>query len=122
MTGEPRPEVILEFLFDQGNLLIAIRNIGSLPALAVRTELEPAFKGLGGTQDFAELEVFQNIAFLGPQREICFLLDSSAAYFARREPTAVTARLTYADESGQKFETRIRHNLEIFRSLPYLAR
>lgn len=119
---DARPEVIFEVLFEEGNLFLALRNIGARPALSVRTQLKPAFKGLGGAEDYTRMPVFRNIEFLGPGREIRMLLDAAGAYFARDEPTAIAAVLTYADDAGQKYETRVRHDLEIYRSLPYLVR
>ena len=49
------------------------------------------------------------------------MLDSSAAYFARGEPTTINTTVSYRDRDGRRHRTAIEHNLEIYRDLPYLA-
>ena len=115
----PRPEIILDFDFDDGALFISLQNIGTRPAHDVRTELNPSIRGLGGRQVISELPVFRGIAFFPAGKQIRFLLDSAAAYFGRGEPLRVTAHIKYSDDLGNNFDTVIQHDLEIYRSLPY---
>ena len=119
---EPRPDVIVDFLFEDGMLFVAVQNIGPEPALRVHVAFEPSFKGLGGTAAIAELPLFRNIEFLAPARSIRTLLDSSAAYFARQEPERITAAITYSDRSGQKFSSKILHDLAIYRDIAFIAK
>ena len=121
-ADNPRPEVILDIDFVDGLLFVSLRNIGARPAYAVKTSLSPPFKGLGGSQEFNGLAIFEGIEFFAPAKEIRFLLDSASAYFARREPVAITAQLTYRDDQGTEFQAVIKHNLEIYRSLAYVVR
>jgi|SRR5215813_807848 len=114
-----RPEIILDFDFDDGALFISLRNIGARPAHDVRTELKPPIRGLGGRQPMAELPLFRGIAFFPAGKQIRFLLDSGAAYFGRGEPLRVAAHIKYADDQGNHFDTVIQHDLEIYLSLPY---
>jgi len=123
--GDPgvlRPEIIFDIDFVNGLLFISLRNIGVRPAYSVKTRLSPSFKGLDGTQEFNGLPIFDNIEFFAPAKEIRFLLDSASAYFARQEPVAIAAQLSYRDDQGSEFQSVIRHNLEIYRSLAYLVR
>lgn len=120
--GGPRPEIILDFDYEDGALFVSLRNIGGRPAHEVRTMLEPPIRGLGGNRQLAELPVFRGIPFFAPGKQIRFLLDSSALYFGRGEPTVLTARIMYCDNQGNNFETVIRHDLEIYRSLAYRVR
>jgi hypothetical protein len=117
-----RPDMILDVEFEDGAFFILLRNIGERPALQVRTTLEPAIHGLGGRQALAELPLFREIPFFAPGKQVKFLLDSSALYFSRREPTRFTARIAYVDDKGGKFENVIQHDLEIYRSLAYRVR
>src|SRR4029453_7441962 len=110
---EPRPDVIVDFVFEDGVLFVAVQNIGSVPAVRVQVAFDPPFKGLGGTVAIPELPLFRNIEFLAPSRSIRTLLDSSAAYFARQEPERITATTTYSDRAGQKFSCIIVHDLAI---------
>ena len=118
----PRPDVIVDFLFEDGMLFVAVQNIGSEPALRVHVAFDPAFKGLGGTASIPELPLFRNIEFLAPARSIRTLLDSSAAYFARQEPEQITVTTSYADRKGHKFSCKIRHDLSIYRDLAFISK
>lgn len=116
---DPRPDVIVDFVFEDGFLFLAITNIGSRPAERVHVDFDPEFKGLGGTQPISELPLFRNIEFLAPSRSIRTLLDSSAAYFSRGEPEQITATISFSDSSGQKFCVTIRHDLGIYRDIAF---
>jgi hypothetical protein len=114
------PEVILEFLFDKGVLSLSVRNIGARAARKVAVAFDRSFTGLGGSRDISSLPLFRNIEFLGPAREIVTLLDTSASYFMRKQPTKIAARVSYLDADDRKYETTIEHDLEIFRELTWV--
>jgi hypothetical protein len=118
---EPRPDVIVDFVFDHGMLFLSVENIGSQPAQQVRIVFEPSFKGMGGTVSIPDLPLFRNIEFLAPSKAIRTLLDSSGAYFAREEPQRITATIQYHDRSGQAFSSTIVHDLGIYRDISYLT-
>src|SRR5580765_3290236 len=118
----PRPDVIVDCLFEDGRLFVVVQNIGSQPALRVHVAFDPPFKGLGGTASIPELPLFRNIEFLAPSRSICTLLDSSAAYFARQEPEQITATASYSDRSGQKFSSTMLHDLAIYRDIAFIQK
>ena len=120
-TVRRRPDVILEFLFDRGILLLAIRNIGDRPAIATSVKFDKKIVGLGGLKDISTLPVFQRVEFLGPGREIVVFVDQSHSYFARKQPTKISARISYSDSEKQKYDVTINHDLEIYRDLPYLT-
>jgi hypothetical protein len=115
-----RPEVIVEFLFDSGVFHIAVKNIGDRPAVGISIKFNKKIFGLGGRKEISALPLFRNIEFLGPQREIVTLLDTSHSYFARKQPAKMSARIAYSDSAKQKYEATINHDLEIYRELAYL--
>lgn len=115
-----RPEVIVEILFDQGLLFISVNNIGNRPALGVAVKFSRKIVGLDGRKDISALALFRNIEFLGPGREIVTFLDTCSSYFARKQPTRISARVSYADPEKRKYEVTINHDLEIYRELAYL--
>jgi hypothetical protein len=117
-----RPEVVLDVVFEDGLLFLAVANIGDAPALGVACKFGTELYGLGGRHEVSKLRLFEHIAFLGPGREIRTLLDSSAAYFARGEPTEVSVTTTYADSAGRSYETVVEHDLEIYRDLAYIPK
>jgi hypothetical protein len=117
----PRPRVIVDFIFDEGVLFVAVDNIGERPALEVSVRFQPAFCGAGGVSVPA-LPLFRNIEFLAPRKSIRTILDSSAEYFGRGEPTRIEARIAYSDAGGNRYADTIRHDLEIYRDIAYLVR
>jgi hypothetical protein len=120
MAQDPRPEVIVEFLFADGLFHIAVRNIGDKPALKISIRFDKKIIG-AGKKEISALALFRNIEFLGPQREIVAFVDQSSSYFLGRQPTAILAKLSYRDAQQNKFEETVSHDLEIYRELPYLS-
>jgi len=116
-----RPEVIVEFLFDRGILSISLRNIGTRAAKKVTVSFDRSFTGFGGSKEVSSLSVFRNLEFLGPAREIVTLLDTSASYFARNQPTRISARLSYLDAEDRKYAATIDHDLEVYRDLTWVS-
>jgi hypothetical protein len=119
---EPRPDVIVDIIFEDGLLFVVVANIGSQPAQRVRVVFDPPFNGLGGAACITELPLFRNIEFLAPSRSIRTFLDSTTAYFARGEPEQIAATITYYDRSGQEFCCTIRHDLAIYRDLTFVPK
>ena len=115
------PDVILEFLFEHGMLYISVRNIGAKPAVNVAIKFNKKLVGLNGTKEVSALALFRNIEFLGPGREIVSLLDSSSSYFSRKQPTRISALITYRDLEKRSYELTIKHDLEIYRELPFVS-
>ena len=116
-----RPDVVLEFLFNRGVLFISVRNIGARPATKVSVKFNKKIIGLGGRKEISALPLFKNIEFLGPAREIVTLLDTTGSYFQRKQPTKLAAQISYQDPERRKYETTIKHDLEIYRDLSYVV-
>jgi len=121
-TGCGKPEVIVEFLFEHGLFHISVNNIGERPAIGVQVKFNKKILGLNGTKEISALPLFKNIEFLGPKREILTLIDTSSSYFQRKQPSRISARVSYRDSEGRKYECTISHDLEIYRDLPYLLK
>ena len=119
---EPLPDVIVDFIFEDGLLFVAVTNIGSQPAQRVHVGFDPSFKGLGGTASIPHLALFRNIEFLAPSRSIRTLLDSSAAYFGRQEPERISVTVSYSDRSGREFGCTINHDLAIYRDITFVSK
>jgi hypothetical protein len=116
------PEVIVDFVFEDGLLFVCVRNIGSRPAYRISTRFDKPFRGLHGTREVSELRLFRNVEFLAPGREIRAFLDTSAAYFRRREPTKLAAVVSYKTADGERHEHTIKHDLGVYRELGYVER
>jgi hypothetical protein len=117
-----RPEVIVDFVFEDGLFFVSVKNIGERPAVKVSVKFDQKFYGVEGTKEISALPLFRNIEFLAPQREIVAFLDRSEAYFGRQEPTKIAVKVSYRDSRGNKYEAAIRHDLEIYRELGYVRR
>lgn len=115
-----KPVVIVDFVFDQGLLYIAIKNIGKLPAYRVSIQFDKEFRGVAGEKKISDLALFKCIEFLPPQKEIKTFLDSSAAYFDRKEPEKISTQITYQDSQQQRYVNKISHNLEIYKDIGYV--
>ncbi len=118
--SDPELQVIVDFEFERGLLFVGVRNLGDRPALDVKIEFDKAFTGLGGSREANRLALFRRLRFLAPRKEIRTLLDSSAAYFARKEPTLLTATVSYRTAAGERRRHSITHDLSIYRDLAYL--
>jgi hypothetical protein len=115
-------DVILDVVFRQGLLFLVLANTGERPALAVRVKLDAPLTGVGGTKRLDRLALFRKLEFLAPRKSIEVFLDRSDAFFAREEPTRLTAAITWRTPAGERRSTTIVHDLEIYRDLGYLER
>lgn len=116
-----RPEVILDFRFEQGLLYIALVNISAVPAYRVSVRFDKTFRGLGGECAISSLRLFRRVEFLAPHKQIETLLDSSRAYFQRREPTSIKATVSFRDAAGKAHTREILHDLKIYQDLSYVV-
>jgi hypothetical protein len=114
------PEVIVDFRFEQGLLYIALVNISAAPAYRVSVRFDKAFRGLGGECEVSSLRLFRRVEFLAPHKRIETLLDSSRAYFQRREPTSIKATVSFRGANGKTHRREIIHDLKIYQDLSYV--
>jgi hypothetical protein len=115
-------EVIVDVVFDRGLLFLVLANLGDRPAHAVRVKFDRAFTGVAGTRRIDRLALFRKLEFFAPHKSIEVFLDRSDAYFARGEPTELTARVTWRTPEGARRAATIHHDLEIYRDLGYIER
>lgn len=115
----PVPDVVVDFDFDDGALYVVVANNSDRAVTSVRVTFDPPLTGLGGTKAMNRLALFRHLEFLAAWKEIRTLLDSSAAYFARDEPTRVTAKVSFRDADGRQHRREIVHDLSVYRDLAY---
>jgi hypothetical protein len=116
------PYVIVDFLFEAGELFIAVENIGDAPALKVKTTFSQPLRGVMGTLDINAMALFRNIAFLAPRRAIRTFLDSSVAYFGRDEPRQLGVRVSFEDDAKRRYQLNLQHDLNIYADIVYAPR
>jgi hypothetical protein len=115
------PDVIVDFIFDDGLFFIAIKNLSDQPAYKVSVKFDCQIYGFGG-KDICALPLFGNIEFLAPHKQITTFLDSSGSYFSSGGPTKISARIAYHDFRGTKKVATIKHDLEIYREIGFIRR
>jgi len=115
-------DVILDVVFDQGLFFLVVENLGDRPAHAVRIKFDKPFSGVGGAKQMQRLALFRKLEFLAPHKAIEVFLDRSASYFARDEPTQLTAAISWRTPEGARRSTTVHHDLEIYRDLGFIER
>jgi hypothetical protein len=115
-------EVIVDVVFERGLLYLVVENLGDLPARGVRIKFAERFSGAGGTRRIDRLALFRKLEFLAPHKPIEVFLDRSDAYFARDEPTRLTAAISWRTPDGARRTSSVEHDLEIYRDLAYVER
>jgi hypothetical protein len=119
-TALPQPpEVIVDFIFEDGLLFVALQNISDRPAYDVSVTFDKSFCGMGGERDVSALRLFKRTPFLAPRRIIRTFLDSTTAYFARKEPTSIVVKVSYKDVGQREYAHTIEHDLAIYRDLSF---
>jgi hypothetical protein len=123
MHGErTEPEVILDVVFERGLLFLVVSNVGDRPAHRVRITFQQPFTGLGGAKKMQRLALFRRLEFLAPHKSIEVFLDRSASYFARDEPTKLSAAIAWRTPEGERRAATVDHDLEIYRDLGFIER
>ena len=114
--------MIVDFIFDDGELFFSVENIGDAPALKVKTTFSEPIRGVMGTVAINSMALFKNIEFLAPRKSIKTFLDTSAAYFARNEPCKIAVRIAYRDPANQPHQSTVHHDLGIYADIGYVRR
>ena len=120
MDERVEADVILDVVFRRGLLFLVLANVGDRPAHGVRVKFAERFSGVGGAKRIDRLTLFRRLEFLAPRKSIEVFLDRSASYFARAEPTRLTATVSWRTADGERRRTTIVHDLEIYRDLGYI--
>jgi len=115
------PEVILDLTFRNGLFFIALKNIGDGPAYKVQTKFDREIYGSEGTVKINSLNLFKQIGFLAPGKEITIFLDAAYSYFNGKQPNIISATIMYYDVKKNKRTNLIIHNLEIYKKFPYVS-
>jgi hypothetical protein len=115
-------EVILDLVFDRGLLFLVLENLSERPAHSVRVKFDRPFSGVGGEKRIDRLALFRKLEFLAPFKSIEVFVDRSASYFARDEPTELTAAISWRTAEGARRRTTVHHDFEIYRDLGYIER
>ena len=115
-----QPDIIVDFVFDQGLIHIDLINIGDSPAVGISVSFDKELWGVGGKRLVSAISLFRRTAFMPPGKSISAFLDTSASYFKRGQPLEVTATITFSDRAGKSYRNVIKHDLSIYRDIGYV--
>ena len=118
--GKDKPNVIVDFVFEEGLLFIALSNIGQAPAYNVSVAFNREIWGVGGSKLISGMPLFSRVEFMPPQKKITTFLDTSDSYFKREQPLEIETDITFKDRRGSRYRNRIKHNLDIYRDIGYI--
>jgi hypothetical protein len=117
-AGAPDDGVVVDVVFEDGVLHLELVNLADRPALNVACSFDPPLVDVEG-RDVSQLRLFRAMEFLGPARRVRTLLDSLAGHFARDGAPRFTAVVAYERPGQPRRETKVTHDLELYRELVY---
>src|SRR5262245_61253516 len=95
-----KPEVIVDFVVEEGMLHVYLKNVGDSSVYRVRTVFDKPFYGLGGKKLISGMRAFREVAFMPPGKEFCQFVDVLGAYLKRKEPMRLKVTIAYRDRAG----------------------
>jgi len=115
-----RPDVIVDFVFDNGQLHVVLANQGKSPAQRIRVKFHQPMNGVDGRKIVSEQALFHSTEYLPAGKQIRTFLDTTQAYFARKEASHITLTVGFEDRFGRHYQYDISHNLEIYKDIGYV--
>lgn len=116
------PDIIVDVIFEEGLLYIALANIGGAPAYGISVKFDKKIMGVGGSKLISTMPLFRRTEFMPPHKEIRTFLDTSASYFAGKQPLAIKTTVNFTDREGKKYTNVIKHNPGIYRDIGYVGK
>ncbi|MDA4115911.1 MAG: hypothetical protein OK442_05090 [Thaumarchaeota archaeon] len=105
-------------VLERGFFFMVLKNIGDEPAANVVTKIGGKIIGPDGKKTINDLNIFRSLEFIPPGREFRILVGSAQTYFANKQPTKLTAVMTYSDGNKNTYGETISHDLSIYADLP----
>ena len=123
MHGErTEPEVILDVVFERGRSSSSSRTWATGPRTASGSRSSSRSPVSAGAKKMQRLALFRRLEFLAPHKSIEVFLDRSASYFARDEPTKLSAAIAWRTPEGERRAATDDHDLGINRDLGFIER
>jgi len=119
MEGPSDADVYLDVVFDRGLLYLVVCNDGAVAAERVRFSFDRPLMGQDDA-DMTTLSMFSRLDYLAPGKHIRVFLDRAPAYFARRQRSRFTVKVSWR-AAGQAFSSSMTHDMRIYSDLPYVA-
>lgn len=116
------PNVIVDFVFQDGLLFLSLKNISDKPVYKVTTKFDRKLLGNDGKKDITTQAMFRNVEFLAPRKEIVTFVDTSSNYFKNKQPELVRITINYRDSEDALKKVEITHNLDIYKEIAYIQK
>jgi len=115
-----RPDVIIDIVFDHGQLHVVLANQGKSCAQRIRVKFHQPLRGVDGRKLVSEQSLFHATEYLPAGKQISTFFDTTQAYFSRKEPTLISLTVGFEDRFGRHYQRDITHNLEIYLDIGYV--
>jgi len=115
-----QPDVIVDFVFNNGQLHVVLANQGKSPAQHIRVKFHQPLNGVDGRKVVSEQALFHSTEYLPAGKQISTFLDTTQAYFAREEALLISLTVGFEDRFGRHYQRDISHNLAIYKDIGYL--
>lgn len=113
---EDRPEVIVDFEYENGLLFIVIENIGPDSAYDVSEKFDKSISSLQKSR-ISSLKIFKSLRFLPPRKKIRIFVDSYQSYIYNKQPLLIKVDIQFKNKMGKRFKNSILHDLSIYKDL-----
>lgn len=113
---EDRPEVIVDFEYENGLLFIVIENIGPDSAYDVSEKFDKSISSLQKSK-ISSLKIFKSLRFLPPRKKIRIFVDSYQSYIYNKQPLLIKVDIQFKNKMGKRFKNSILHDLSIYKDL-----
>ena len=113
---EDRPEVIVDFEYENGLLFIVIENIGPDSAYDVSEKFDKSISSLQKSK-ISSLKIFKSLRFLPPRKKIRIFVDSYQSYIYNKQPLLIKVDVQFKNKMGKRFKNSILHDLSIYKDL-----
>ncbi len=120
--ASPATSVIVDFEIDVSTVFIVIKNLGTYAALDLKIKPSEPILGVEGKKDLRKLNLFKEIKYLAPFKEIRIFVDSYDSFFRHLKNTRISFALTYQDDNKKLYKEKIIHDLKIYTDLIFFIK
>ncbi len=114
--------VVVDFEIDQSTVFILIRNSGTGALRNLKIKPSTSIIGLEGKKDMSSLNIFKEIRYMAPLKEIRIFVDSYDSFFSHLKNTQIAFTVTYQDESKKSYRKKIAHDLKIYTDIIFFIK
>lgn len=119
-----RPQIIVDIDMKIGRPIfdIRVKNIGNGVGYNFTSEWSPELLDANG-HNHSEMELFKNIEYFPPDKEIVTIFESTISFFQKKPPLPriYNVKVTYQDEYNKTYNATCIINLSVYENIIYIA-